>query len=187
MKGKMQIGFYFDQTRCIGCLTCVVACKDAHDIAPGPASWRRVTEMESGEFPEVSVTFLSSACYHCGHPACISTCPPGAIHKRERDGIVVVDREICLGKEDCGLCRKACPYGAPQYGAEEKAKMEKCDLCLDRLLAGKSPICVAACRTRALDAGPMDELKSKYGRANEAAGMVYSSKMKPSVIFKPKN
>ncbi len=24
----MQLGFYFDQTRCTGCHTCVVACKD---------------------------------------------------------------------------------------------------------------------------------------------------------------
>ena len=183
----MQIGFYFDQTRCIGCFTCVVACKDAHDLAQGSGSWRRVTEIESGKFPGVSVAFLSSSCYHCMHPVCISVCASGAIYKRETDGIVVVNTEKCLGKDDCGLCREACPYEAPQLGAEEKAKMEKCDLCLDRLLAGKSPICVAACRTRALDAGPMDELRSKYGRENEATGMVYSLKIEPSIIFKPKN
>jgi len=35
----MQLGFYFDQTRCVGCLTCVVACKDWHDIPAGPANW----------------------------------------------------------------------------------------------------------------------------------------------------
>jgi anaerobic dimethyl sulfoxide reductase subunit B (iron-sulfur subunit) len=35
----MQLAFYFDQTRCTGCYTCVVACKDWHDIPAGPASW----------------------------------------------------------------------------------------------------------------------------------------------------
>ena len=180
------MGFYFDQTRCIGCLTCVVACKDAHDIAAGPVSWRRVTEIEGGKFPKVFVSFLSSACYHCRRPACIPACPSGAVHKRERDGIVVVDREKCLGREDCGLCREACPYGAPQFGDEEDAKMQKCDLCLDRRSMGKPPICVAACRTRALDAGPIDELKAKYGGGNEENGLSHSERLQPSVIFKAK-
>jgi len=35
----MQYGFYFDQTRCIGCYTCIVSCKDSHNVEAGPASW----------------------------------------------------------------------------------------------------------------------------------------------------
>ena len=31
-RGKMQLGFFFDQTRCSGCLTCVVACRQWHSI-----------------------------------------------------------------------------------------------------------------------------------------------------------
>jgi anaerobic dimethyl sulfoxide reductase subunit B (iron-sulfur subunit) len=180
------LGFYFDQTRCIGCYTCVVACKDWHDVEAGPANWRRVSTIERGKFPDLRVAFLSSACYHCAHPACIPACPVGAIRKREVDGIVVVDQGECLGKNGCGSCREACPYEAPQFGAEENAKMEKCDLCLERIAQGQKPICVAACRTRALDAGPMDELGTKFGRGHEVIGMTYSPGMKPSVIFKPK-
>jgi anaerobic dimethyl sulfoxide reductase subunit B (iron-sulfur subunit) len=132
------------------------------------------------------VTFLSSACFHCANPACLTACPVESISKRERDGIVVVDKGKCLGKDDCGACREACPYEAPQFGAEENAKMQKCDLCFDRMAEGQKPICVAACRTRALDAGPLDELDEKFVRVNEASGMTYSPKVKPSVIFKPK-
>lgn len=181
----MQVGFYFDQTRCIGCYTCVVACKDWHDVEAGPASWIRVMTIEQGRFPSLSVAFLSATCFHCAHPACISACPVAAIHKRERDGIVMVDREKCQGKNDCGLCKEVCPYEAPQFGSEDNAKMQKCNLCLDRLVAGKKPICVAACRTRALDAGPMDELRARYEDIKQAAGFTYSIRIKPSIIFKP--
>jgi len=53
----MQMGFYFDQTRCIGCFTCIVACKDWHDIPAGPASWRWVHTIEKGKYPELFVSF----------------------------------------------------------------------------------------------------------------------------------
>jgi anaerobic dimethyl sulfoxide reductase subunit B (iron-sulfur subunit) len=182
----MQFGFYFDQTRCIGCYTCVVACKDWHNVEAGPANWRRVIIIEHGRFPNLFVAFLSAACYHCAHPACISACPAGAINKRERDGIVVVDREKCQGKDDCGLCKEACPYEAPQFGAEENAKMQMCNFCLDRLAVSKKPICVGACRTRALDAGPIGELRTKYGDQKEATGFTHSARIMPSVLFRTK-
>ncbi len=182
----MQLGFYFDQTRCTGCFTCVVACKDWHDVAAGPASWRRVETIERGRFPEVFVASLSTACCHCADPACVSACPVDAIAKREEDGIVVVDSEKCLGKDDCGLCLQACPYEAPQFGAEDNAKVQMCNLCLERWAEGKKPICVDGCPMRALDAGPIDELSARYGDVREAVGFVYSPQLKPSVIFKPK-
>ena len=182
----MQMGFYLDQTRCTGCYTCVVACKDWHDIPAGPASWMRVTTIERGRYPNPFLAYLPSLCYHCAEPSCIQACPVNAISKREEDGIVVVDREACLGKDNCDLCLEACPYNAPQFGAEENAKMQKCDLCIERWAEGKKPICVDACPMRALDSGPMEELRAMYGDIKEADGFVYSEDLAPSVIFKPK-
>ncbi len=182
----MQMGFYFDQTRCTGCYTCVVACKDWHDVPAGPASWRRVDTIERGKFPDLFVAFVASACYHCARPACVVACPANAITKREQDGVVLVDRAACLGKDNCDLCLRACAYAAPQFGAEENARMQMCDLCTDRLAENKPPICVAGCPMRALDAGPMDELEARYGRQREAAGMAYDPVMKPSLVVKPK-
>ncbi len=182
----MQLGFYFDQTRCIGCFTCIVACKDWNDVPAGPASWKRVITTEKGKFPDLFVAFLSTACYHCEQPACVEACPVNAITKRESDGVVLVDREACLGKDNCDMCLKACPYDAPQFGAEENAKMQKCHFCLDRLAENKKPTCVDACPARALDSGPMEELRAKYGDAREAEGFVYSEELAPSVIFKVK-
>ncbi len=181
----MQMGFYFDQTRCNGCFTCIVACKDRHDIPAGPVSWRRVTTMEKGLFPDLHVAFLSTACHHCEKPACVSVCPVEAVTKREEDGIVIVDPEVCLGR-DCGQCLEACPYNAPQFGLEDDAKMQKCTFCIDRLADGKKPACVDACPMRALDAGPMEDLRAKYGDIRETEGFVFSKELSPCVVFKPK-
>jgi len=84
------------------------------------------------------------------------------------------------------MCLETCLYDAPQFGDEENSKMQKCDFCLERWTEGKLPICVAGCPTRALDAGPADEMIFRYGTANEAEGFSYDDKIKPSVVFKPK-
>ena len=152
----------------------------------GPASWLRVKTVEKGKYPDLFASFLPVSCYHCLNPACIPACPVNAITKREEDGIVIVDREACLGKDDCGLCLEACPYDAPQFGAEENAEMQKCNLCLDRWAEGKKPVCVDSCPTRALDAGPIDELRSKYGDVRNAESFMYSEDLIPSITFKPK-
>ena len=181
----MQLGFYFDQSRCSGCLTCVVACKDWHDIPEGPVSWRRIITTEEGQFPDVSITFLANHCYHCAEAPCIPICPTKAITKRKEDGIVVVDREACLGIEVCGsVCQVACPYEAPQFGVEPDAKMQMCDLCQDRWTEAKKPICVEACPMRALDAGPITELESMYGRTKELGVFTFNELSKPSIVFK---
>ena len=183
----MQIAFFFDQTRCVGCYTCCVACKDWHDIPAGSVHWRRVLCLEEGRYPEPFVAFLSYACNHCGKPPCVDACPSSAIHKREKDGIVVVDREACLGELVCeGACREACPYEAPQFGDEDGHKMQKCDLCLERWEQGKKPICVDACPTRALDAGPIERLTKLYGSTREGIGFDWSPQVKPSLLMKPK-
>jgi len=182
-----QIGFYFDQTRCIGCYTCVVACKDWHDINAGEGAWRWIIPVEKGRYPDVFAAYLSLSCLHCAEPACIPACPAGAVTKRDEDGIVVVDSEACLGNSECGMfCKEACPYDAPRFGAEEGAKMQKCHLCAERWHEDKKPICVDSCPMRALDAGPIAELVEKYGDAREAEGFLYQADLEPSVIFTSK-
>lgn len=77
-------------------------------------------------------------------------------------------------------------YEAPQFGAENNPKMQKCDMCLDRWEEGDLPICVAGCPLRALDAGPIDQMRAKYGQATEAVEFSWDQKLKPSIVFKPK-
>jgi len=182
----VQLAFHFNQARCTGCYTCVVACKNWHDVPAGPASWIRVITIERGRYPDPLVAHLTSPCYHCAEPICVSICPVNAINKKKQDGIVIVDKEVCLGRDYCQLCLETCPYDVPQFGAEANAKMQKCDLCMDRWAEGKKPICISSCPTRALDAGPMDEMMAKYGESREAVGFTFDEKLKPSAIFKAK-
>jgi anaerobic dimethyl sulfoxide reductase subunit B (iron-sulfur subunit) len=154
-------------------------------VPAGSASWRRVITIEKGKYPKIFVAFLSLSCMHCAEPTCIPACPMGAISKREDDGIVVVDAETCLGNEGCKkFCRDCCPYDAPQFDTEDEAKMQMCNLCIDRWTAGKKPICVEACPTRALDAGPLDELREKYGDTKKIEGFNFIEDNKPSILFK---
>ena len=80
-------------------------------------------------------------CNHCNHPPCVTVCPTGATWKREEDGIVVVDPDLCIG---CKYCILACPYDArflnPVTGAADK-----CDFCLHRVEKGLVPSCVNTC------------------------------------------
>ena len=183
----MQYGIYINQNRCMGCFACVVACKDWHDIPAGPASWIRVKTIEKGKYPDLFVSFLPVTCNHCIKPACVAVCPANAITKQQENGIVTVDREVCLGKDICGLCLEACLYNVPQFGTEENARMQKCDLCMNRLADGKKPICVGSCPMQAIDVGLIDELKAKYGNIRETDGFTYHEELAPSIIFKPKN
>jgi len=146
----------------------------------------RLSCIEKGKFPDLFVAYLAQPCFHCAEPSCLAACPVNAITKREEDGVVVVDREACLGEEACGLCEEACPYDSPQFGPEPDARVQKCDLCLERWAEGKKPVCVEGCPMRALDAGPLNELRAKYGDVREAEGFVYSEAAKPSVVFKLK-
>jgi anaerobic dimethyl sulfoxide reductase subunit B (iron-sulfur subunit) len=182
-----QMGFYFDQTRCTGCYTCSVSCKDWYDIEAGPENWMRIIPIEKGKFPNLTLAYLALACNHCADPPCIKACPVNAIVKRETDGIVIVNEDICLGKTECGSkCLKVCPWDAPQFRNDENAKMRKCNLCFDRLEKGKQTICVDSCPMYALDVGLMEELEQKYGKNVSAEGFQYKEQFKPSIIFKSK-
>jgi len=183
----MQIGFYFDQTRCTGCCACRVACKDWNDIPAGPENWMRVLYTEKGRYPKPFISYMIAPCWQCLNPLCATACPVDAIIKRSADGIVLVDDGTCLGNQACDeKCRKACPYDAPQFGSEPGARMHKCNFCIDRILEAKLPSCVEACPTRALDAGPLEELQKKYGEQRQAVGFIYSHRTRPAVVIKAK-
>ncbi|MFC2002194.1 FAD-dependent oxidoreductase [Chloroflexota bacterium] len=112
-----QVGFYFDQTRCDACYACIVACKDWHDVPPGPANWLRVSTVEKGKYPNLFLAFNVNLCNQCVNAPCVAVCPAEAISKREADGIVVVDREKCQGRDECGYpCSHECPIGNDVLG-----------------------------------------------------------------------
>ena len=150
----MQYGFFFDNTRCTGCKTCELACKDYKDLDAG-RTYRRVIDYEGGSWianPDGSVEqscfvyHISLSCNHCNDPACTHVCPTGAMHKDEL-GLVWPDATKCIG---CGYCTMACPYHAPVIDQVAR-KSSKCDGCRERTAEGQKPLCVEACPLRALD------------------------------------
>ncbi|WP_434361012.1 dimethylsulfoxide reductase subunit B [Parasalinivibrio latis] len=182
-----QYGFYIDSSKCTGCKTCQLSCKDNKDLDVG-VNFRRVYEYAGGNWvkdgdtwrQDVYSYYVSMACNHCSEPACTKVCPSGAMHKRE-DGFVVVDTDTCIG---CQYCSMACPYGAPQFNAD-KGHMTKCDGCYERVAEGKQPICVESCPLRALEFGPIEELRAKYGDQAEVAPLPSASLTKPNIVIKP--
>ena len=164
-----QYAFSFDGTRCTGCKTCEMACKDYKDLDLGVAH-RKVYEVTTGEtkrddkgcFTTTCASYpLSLSCNHCDDPTCVRVCPTGAMHKDAETGLVAVDAGKCVGG---GYCHMACPYNAPKVN-REKGHSVKCDGCAERLAAGEQPVCVEACPARALDFGPVDEMRKKGERA----------------------
>ena len=159
-----QLGFSFDISRCSGCMSCLVACLDENDLPDDSPSYRHVTSMEKGRFPSAAISFFSLSCLHCGDAPCMMVCPTGAIFKRERDGIVDVNQDICIG---CHSCAVACPFGAPQF--PDGVRMSKCHFCIDRVEHDLEPACVRVCPAGALDYGPMERLaEQKADRASHA-------------------
>lgn len=147
-----QYGISYNKENCIQCHGCEVACKSWRDVELG-VKWRRVENIWQGSYPDIRNLSASIACMHCLEPACVEVCPEGAISKRSQDGIVVVDRDKCVG---CQACLEACPFEAPAFGTDEK--MQKCDMCLNRIeVNAESPPCVETCPTEALTFGKMDD------------------------------
>ena len=157
--GPKQYTLWIDLEYCVGCHACTVACK-AENNTPVGVDFNRVIEIEEGEFrdpkqaPNMRVTFVPMPCMHCGRPACQAACPVGAITKREKDGIVLINKDKCIG---CRYCAWACPYGAPAYNAEANV-MEKCTLCVHRVEQGRLPACVETCIAKTRFFGELDEL-----------------------------
>ena len=168
-----QYGFYFESNKCAECHACEVACKGANNVDLG-VHWRKVSVIWSGSFPNVSMTSISMSCMHCGKPACEAVCPTGAIHKREEDGIVVVDQSKCIG---CHYCFFACPFGVPQYG--DDGTMQKCEMCIERLEQGENPACVNTCPAEALHFGTLEELAQI---ASTASAVTLAGSTRPAMI-----
>lgn len=175
-----QLGFYYDMTICTSCKVCQIACSDKNNLEVG-ILFRKVYNFEGGEFPKPWAYNLSIACNHCAEPKCVENCPSGALHKRDKDGIVTFDQEKCIG---CKMCTWSCPYGAPKY-IESRGTSGKCDFCVDLIDKGGEPACVAACQMRALKFGDIEELRKKYGNIADIKGLPDSGMTHPSLTMKP--
>jgi len=177
---KVRWGLLIDTTKCAdGCDRCVSACRDENGWAGTSGSaetrpqWIRkvtLTNPANGAKHELPVM-----CQHCETPPCVDVCPTGASFKRA-DGIVLVDKHICIG---CRYCMMACPYKARSFVHEAvedqkpwaprgKGTVESCTLCVHRIDSGRLPACVESCAkdaTGAMIFGDLNDPTSDISRA----------------------
>lgn len=164
-----------DISRCIGCRSCMRACKNANGLPNNtnlsvgfPDSWVReelrhdqwtVVNPEVGCDPgglEVSRN-VKKQCMQCLEPTCVSVCPVGAMTKSEL-GPILYNADRCIG---CRYCLMACPFDVPKFEwtSGMSPVIGKCQLCTrKRLAAGRIPACVEHCPTGALKFGQRDTL-----------------------------
>ena len=160
----MAYGMLIDLKKCVGCHACAVACKEAHGTPPGITRSHVKREFE-GEYPDATMHIVPMLCMHCENPPCVEACPTeGATYKRE-DGIVVVDKEKCIG---CKYGMMACPYGVRSWNAAESV-VEKCTLCAHLSKNGELPMCVRTCSAGARFYGDIDDPSSDASKALAAA------------------
>jgi [DsrC]-trisulfide reductase subunit O len=174
-------GLLIDTNQCAdGCSECVSACNTENGLSggtrPTDSQWIRKVEVKdprtgwSRSFPVM--------CQHCEHPPCVDVCPTGASFKRA-DGIVLVDRHICIG---CRYCMMACPYKARSLVHEPltnqkpdvprgKGCVEACTLCVHRVDRGQIPACVEACAASGRNAmlfGDLNDPQSEIAKRLKA-------------------
>ena len=151
-------GKIIDQSRCIGCHACTIACKQEHSVPLG-VTRTYVKQVEVGVFPNSRQHFQVTRCNQCNEPPCVDACPTSAMFRRP-DGIVDFDRDICIG---CKACIAACPYDAI-YIDPESHSAEKCNFCTSRIDVGLEPACVVVCPTQAILVGDLNDPDSTVSR-----------------------
>ena len=173
----VQFAYALNLSRCIGCRKCVHACVQENNQSHSPEiQYIRVLKMPEGTLdmekgdhhydanlvPEPGSFYMPVQCHQCDNAPCIKVCPVEATWK-EKDGIVVIDYDWCIG---CRYCEAACPYWARKFNfstptipkdklnpkmaylsnrPRSKGVMEKCTFCLQRTREGKYPACLEVC------------------------------------------
>ncbi len=161
---RISSGVIFpDPTLCIGCLTCEVACTEAHrDVGLSDLPRIRIfNEPKTKVDPEIIKnypgrgSFIQQPCLQCPDSPCLPVCPVNALHVDPKTGARVINEKACIA---CGRCAEACPFDVRSEAVAVDQTIEgqktritydpkknvftKCDLCYFR---DEGPSCVQHC------------------------------------------
>jgi molybdopterin-containing oxidoreductase family iron-sulfur binding subunit len=198
-------GMAIDVDACVGCQACVVACQAENNVAVvGKADasygrqlhWLRIERWHSdhGPLDPTSNLFLPMLCQHCEVAPCEPVCPVFAAYRTE-EGLNAQVYNRCVGTRYCG---NNCPYHVrrfnwynyefpeplhvqlnPDVTVRQLGVMEKCTMCVQRIMAGKDrarderrrvrdgdivTACQQTCPTRAITFGDLKDDKSEVSR-----------------------
>ncbi|WP_084503095.1 sulfate reduction electron transfer complex DsrMKJOP subunit DsrO [Desulfatirhabdium butyrativorans] len=157
--GVKKYAMVIDTNRCTCCHGCTIACLSENNVPDGYyRCW--VKKIAKGRYPNVSFHFLPRLCNHCEDAPCLNLCPTGATYRTQEDGVVHVNREVCVG---CHVCIDACPYGARFFNPITHTA-DKCDFCYHRITQGMEPACVTACTGKARIFGDLNDPTSQIAK-----------------------
>jgi Fe-S-cluster-containing dehydrogenase component len=144
-------GILYDSSICIGCRACEKACAKAHDLPVPedeliPGVLRKTSENQrcviNSYETEQGEVYVRNQCMHCNEPACASACLTQAMYKT-KEGPVIWREDKCMG---CRYCMISCPFDVPKFDYNStNPKIQKCDMCYDRIVKGELPVCVETC------------------------------------------
>jgi len=186
-------GLLIDANQCAdGCNACVTACNEengivGHNRPATDAQWiRTVTVKDNTTGFEQRFPLM---CQHCEHPPCVDVCPTGASFRRA-DGIVLVDKHICIG---CRYCMMACPYKARSFIHEDttgqqpwiprgKGTVESCTLCVHKVDRGDgTTACAEACAKSGHAAILFGDLKDPNSEVSKRLKNAPSTQIRPDL------
>jgi formate dehydrogenase iron-sulfur subunit len=156
----MSKAILYDATLCVGCRLCEQACAERNKLPYDDtiASQETLSDHKLTTIVTRGDKFMRRLCMNCLDPACASVCPVGALRKTI-DGPVTYEESRCMG---CRYCMLACPFSVPKYEwGKVLPRVRKCDMCADRVAAGRLTACAEACPTGATKFGERDELISE--------------------------
>lgn len=175
-------GMLYDSTRCAGCQGCEFACAEAHELAapslddtPVVGVERKADETRRTVINAYTTSrgdvFAKRQCMHCNEPACTAACLTKAMYKTG-EGPVIWRGNKCMG---CRYCMVSCPFDVPKFEYHSpNPRIQKCDMCYDRLKDGKIPACAQECPMEAIVFGTRrDLIKEARKRINDNPEQYY--------------
>ncbi|MFH0864910.1 MAG: 4Fe-4S dicluster domain-containing protein [Bacteroidota bacterium] len=156
-------GILIDTTKCVGCRTCEHVCAEANGLSDSgddeTGSDRRTSEKRNTVINTFNIDgneiYVKKQCMHCNQPACATGCLTKAMKKTD-EGPVIWRGNKCMG---CRFCMVNCPFGIPIFDySSPNPKIQKCQMCFERLQEGKKPACVENCPGEAIIFGKRRDL-----------------------------
>ena len=200
-------GMAIDLDSCLGCSACMVACQAENNVAvvgkPQAAygrqmHWLRIERWAEGAPSRPKNIFLPMLCQHCEVAPCEPVCPVFAAYRTD-EGLNSQVYNRCVGTRYCG---NNCPYHVrrfnwywwewpapldvqlnPDVTVRQLGVMEKCTMCLHRIIAGKDrardaqrPVrdgdirtaCQQTCPTQAITFGDLKDGASRVSRLSRS-------------------
>jgi len=218
-------GMVIDVDACVGCQACAVACQAENNVpVVGKASaaygrqlhWLRIERWAEGRPERPTNMFLPMLCQHCEVAPCEPVCPVYAAYRTD-EGLNGQVYNRCVGTRYCG---NNCPYHVrrfnwfqyefpaplevqlnPDVTVRQLGVMEKCTMCVQRIIAGKDrardekrgvrdgdilTACQQTCPTQAITFGNLKDDGSavtKLSRAPRAYHVLEEIGTRPSVTY----